>query len=75
MPADLGYHSLTPRYHNQSAYTCDILPGGRCYYDGSGLNSEPVYERLVREGGEAVWDALEQFYRETFAGEPSEEGS
>ena len=66
LPADLGYHSPKPRYEDQSAMDdCDIL-GGECYYDGSGLNAERVYERLLREGDQGVWLALEGYYEDVF---------
>ena len=63
-PADLGYHWSTPRYADQEARDCDLLAGGKCYYDGSGLSAEPVFERLLREGSDGVWKELEDFYRE-----------
>ena len=68
LPADLGYHSLTPRYEGQKpmADSCPYLDGKPCYYDGSGLNAEPVYERLLREGDIGVWTALEDFYKKIF---------
>lgn len=67
MPADLGYHSYVPRYEGQSSMgSCAFLGGAECYYDGSTLNAEPVFVRLLREGDAGVWDALEQYYRQTF---------
>ena len=32
-PADIGYHSPTPRYEGQTSGECGLL-GGKCYYDG-----------------------------------------
>lgn len=65
--ADLGYHSKVPRYEGQTSMgqECDIL-GGECYYDGSTLNAEPVFELLIAEGHEAVWDYLKQYYKDIF---------
>jgi hypothetical protein len=37
---DLGYHWPKPRYDRQEPMECDLLPGGRCFYDGWG--STPV---------------------------------
>jgi hypothetical protein len=75
MPADLGYHSRTPRYdgHTPMPNPCDHLDGAACYYDGSTLNAEPVFERLLTEGDEGVWKALEGYYIQTFGAnkEPS----
>jgi hypothetical protein len=66
MPSDLGYHSSTPQWEGQEPFDCDVLPEGRCYYDGSGLNAQRVYERLLREGSDGVWAELENYYRELF---------
>jgi hypothetical protein len=67
MAADLGYHSPVPMYEDQKPMSaeCQIL-GGECYYDGSTLNAEPVFELMVREGGDALWVRLEQEYRDRF---------
>ncbi len=67
LAADLGYHAATPMYEDQWRMDeCDIL-GIPCYYDGSGLNAEPVLELLQTEGREATWERLEQYWHETFA--------
>lgn len=66
IPADLGYHSPTPVYDGQQCNECDLLPGKKCYYDGSGLNAEPVFKLLVEKGDEAVWKFLEDYYRDIF---------
>lgn len=66
MPADLGYHSPIPTYEGQEEWgrdNCELL-GCRCYYDGSGLNAERIYEVLLREGSEGVWRELEAYYDE-----------
>lgn len=68
MPADLGYHSPKPLYEGQHAREdCHLLPPGcKCHYDGSGLNAGPVFDTLVREGHEAAWKEMENYYIETF---------
>lgn len=68
-PADLGYHSRYPIYEGQEPLgeDCPYVPGGVCYYDGSTLNAEPLYEVLLKEGSEGIWRHLEAFYHETFA--------
>ncbi len=70
LPADVGYHSLTPRYEGHTAMggTCDIL-GTTCYYDGSGLQAKEVFKRLLCEGDTGVWDELETRYKELFGDE------
>ena len=45
---------------------CQYLDGAPCYYDGSGLNAKPVMELLLREGSDAVWARLEEYYDDTF---------
>ncbi len=68
MPADKGYHSPKKRYEGQTICQkkCEYLDGKPCYYDGSGLNAEPLYDILLKEGSEGVWKNLEQFYIDIF---------
>lgn len=68
MPADLGYHSPSPRWDDQTAQPdCPYLDGKPCYYDGSGLNAERIYGVLLREGSDGVWRELREYYDELFA--------
>ncbi len=67
MPADLGYHSPIPQYDGQTRRdSCEYLEGRPCYYDGSGLNAEPVYWTFVEKGEEAMWKALEEYHASIF---------
>jgi len=66
MPADIGYHSPKPMYEGQTAMDCNLIPGGKCYYDGSTLHANRYFAILVHEGGEALWKALEEYYHERF---------
>lgn len=68
MPSDLGFHSYVPVYEGQHLLTesCPLLHSKPCYYDGSTLNAEPVFETLIREGSEGVWKELKRYYEETF---------
>lgn len=67
MPADLGYHSRKPQFEDQKSMgPCEYCDGADCYYDGSGLNAEPVYLKLLEGGSDAVWKELENFYRSIF---------
>jgi hypothetical protein len=43
---------------------------GPCYYDGSGLHAERVFDILVSKGGEAVWKYMEECYYSQFGGKP-----
>jgi hypothetical protein len=71
MPADLGYHSPVPIYEGQSvaSESCEYLDGKPCYYDGSGLNAERIYEVLLKEGSDGVWRDLEDYYNIIFESE------
>ena len=64
IPADFGYHAKEPQYEDQSSYDCDIFD--KCYYDGSGLYAQAVFDRLCMEGDKAVWEELEKAYIERF---------
>ena len=65
IPADLGYHSRVPQYESQTPMNkCNLIDP--CYYDGSSLNAEPIFEVLVAEGHEGVWRELEKYYNQTF---------
>jgi len=64
MAADLGYHSPKPIYQGQKAMpNCQYLGGKECYYDGSGLRARDAFRRLLEQGEEGVWEALESEYR------------
>lgn len=67
-PADRGYHWSAPQYEGQEARECDLLPAGKCYYGGSGLNADETYKALVAKGDAGVWADLEAFYREMESG-------
>lgn len=71
LPADLGYHSLIPIYEGQSIISdsCEYLDGKCCYYDGSGLEAEKIYEVLLKEGSDGVWRELEDYYNNIFGNE------
>lgn len=66
MPADLGYHSPKPLYEGQtSTKNCHLLPGP-CYYDGSALAAEALFDLLVAGGSDVVWKKLEELWQEHF---------
>lgn len=68
MAADLGFHWKTNPWGDADfggkMPDCDWLGGAGCYYDGSGLNAEPVMARFIAEGFDAVWEELERYYRD-----------
>ena len=63
LPADLGYHSPVPMYEGQESMECTLIPGGKCYYDGSGLRAYDVYRAMLKEGDKGIWDMLESEYK------------
>lgn len=67
-PADLGYHSPSPRYDGQDVIQedCEYLNGKPCYYDGSGLNAYEAYDILLKKGSKGVWKFLEGYYNDIF---------
>jgi hypothetical protein len=71
IPSDLGYHSYIPMYKGQSRMEeCDILSDlkcGGCYYDGSTLAAEEVYQKLLKGGHKAVWNHLKNYYNNRFS--------
>ncbi len=64
---DIGYHSPLPMYEGQELMDddCRIL-GGKCYYDGSGIEADDVLELLIKEGHQAVWEWMEKRYYKNF---------
>lgn len=66
-PYDLGYHSPVPVYEGQMTTPgeCPIL-NGICYYGGSSLRADDVFNTLVRGGSEALWTYLDGEYEARF---------
>jgi hypothetical protein len=52
---------------------CDVLDGKPCYYDGSSLKAERIFNVLLVEGSAGVWRELRKYYIETFRQESREE--
>lgn len=72
-PADIGYHSPNPMYEGQMLMdeNCGFT-GGACYYDGSSLDADSYFDILVTEGGDALWEALEEEWRHRFENQAEE---
>lgn len=51
---------------------CDLVGGGPCYYDGSGLNAERIYKVLLTKGHKGVWKELEKYYKDVFLSKEEE---
>ena len=69
IPADVGYHSRTPISGSETPMaSCPNLGGDYCYYDGSGLMAQRLYEKFKAAGDdpEVIWRELEAFYNDTF---------
>jgi hypothetical protein len=69
MGADVGYHSPTPKYKEQTVISdkCPYI-GCACYYDGSSLRGEEWYEEFLKEGLDHIWKKLEVEWEELFGG-------
>ena len=68
--ADIGYHSKNPirewqtdTNKNESCQWCDNEP---CWYDGSGLQAQELFQKFVSQGEEIVWQTLEEWYHSEF---------
>lgn len=44
---------------------CEYI-GCPCYYDGSSLNADRIYDILLERGSDGVWEELEKYYTDTF---------
>jgi len=61
MASYIGYHSRTPLYEGASPMNeCQFF--GECYYDGSSLNADKGLEILLREGSDAVWVWMKEYF-------------
>jgi hypothetical protein len=67
---DLGYHWHAPQYEDQRSMECALLPGGECYYDGSGLRAGDLVGPFLSHGPAAIWSALEHEYHVLDGQEP-----
>jgi len=62
----LGYHSPKPiSGYEERVEDCPIFEG-ECYHNGSFIKADPILEKLIAEGEEAVWKELEKYYEEIF---------
>jgi len=69
-----GKRMKLPKFEPTDTFDpCPYLDGKPCYYDGSGLNAERIYNVLLAEGSDGVWRELESYYRETFENEAAAE--
>lgn len=58
---DLGYHSRKPG-HGTEMEECDVVPEGRCWYDGSSLQADELARLFFAQGEDIVWEWLEDRY-------------
>ncbi len=73
LPADIRYHSPKPMSEDQKPETVDCkIIGGACFSAGSALNSNAYFDVLVEQGGEALWEKMEEYYHAVF--DPKESG-
>lgn len=60
MGADLGYHSPHPQYEDHTITKNCEWTDGDCYYDGSSLRAQELFEKFIAEGEEYMWQQLEE---------------
>jgi hypothetical protein len=70
MGADLGYHSKRQLHEWETPDKCTYLHGDCCFYDGSSLMAEEMFEVLKTSGSEVVWEKLEEYYINVFGNDP-----
>lgn len=59
LAADLGYHSDKPKYGGQGSMPCSLRSSGSCFYDGTSLGAQDVWnEFLAAKDEEVIWKAL-----------------
>ena len=63
---DIGYHSPKPMYEGQTEMDCDLIDGGKCYYDGTSLGASEFAPEFVAKGEDAVWKKLKEVYEDRF---------
>lgn len=63
--AAMHYHSPKPAYDGQDESGCDLLPGDKCYCDGTYL-TDHIAKALVTEGSAAVWSIMQEFFESRF---------
>lgn len=61
-----GEPNVTPGVYGDPLICPYLDEDSVCYYSGSGLNAEPVYDILIEKGEEATWEYLTSFYKKNF---------
>lgn len=67
--AGVTFHSLGPRPNNEAVPQgpCEWLGGQPCHsHMSSVIHEKEIAARLLKEGSDGVWAALEDYYREVF---------
>ena len=64
--ADISYHSHKKIKYSYKRNNCEFLNGKKCWNDGSCLDAEEIFGKLVKEGTDGVWKELEKKYKNTF---------
>lgn len=62
---DVDSMSETEKVPEKDLPICEYL-GKPCYYDGSGLAAEEVFNILTADGSDGVWKYLENYYIKVF---------
>lgn len=67
LPADVGFHCYTQQYgaeyHSKS---CSVLEDKECFYEGSSLAADDVFNVFTEKGEHAMWTELLNRYNAYF---------
>ncbi len=59
---DLGYHADKPMDSTYEPVDCNVRPCGKCYYDGTALGAQELWDEFKCSGDEEViWKCLERW--------------
>lgn len=61
---DVGYHSPVALYTDQQPAECDMMPSGKCFYDGSSLRATEWAKKFVEGGTDWLWPTMERELKE-----------
>lgn len=68
IPAGIYYHNQKPWYEEQELdeEECPYLDGNPCYLSHQYMHASQIYEALITEGSEGMWQALLAQYMQAF---------
>lgn len=62
---DVGYHwDFDVSGYGLETDECDCRPSGQCWYDGSGLAADRLFNQFVEQGSDIIWETLTKRYND-----------